>query len=549
MVKIEISHQDLCRLCGKKFTAEQLDEVLLYAKSELEEVDGDILKIDVKDSNRPDLWSTEGIAREIAGRFGEKGIPNFKLKKGIQIVKNVSTSPVQPMAVCAIARNLKLDDTILSQIIQLQEKLAVSFGRNRKALSMGIYDMDKIKFPVRYVSTDRKKIRFAPLGFEEEMGADEILRFHPKGKEFGHLMSGTSEFPVWMDADNKILSMPPIINSNDVGNVSTKTKNVFIEVTGYDMKFLVTAIDIIAAQLIDRGGTVETVATLSKGKKIVTPQLGIKSFKVDPVYANAISGLGLTTKEITILLEKARYNCKPSGKSIRVEYPSYRQDIMHARDIIEDVMISYGYNNIYAEMRPLPTKGKMLEFGNFIRRVEEACIGMGLQQILSYTLTSRENMFEKMGLQNAEAVEIENAVSQNWSVFRTWLVPQLLEFFSQNMHIEFPQAVFEIGLVTHIDAEKETKTRDDLLLAVGYSASSANYEKISSFLDAIFRNLGIQYTLKKAEHTSFLPGRCANILVKDKMVGFLGEIHPLVVNKWNLEKPVLALEINLSKLQ
>ncbi|MBI4170788.1 MAG: phenylalanine--tRNA ligase subunit beta [Candidatus Aenigmarchaeota archaeon] len=548
MPKIDVSYKDLCMLVGKKIQLDQLREDLLYAKSELDDVDGDTLKIDIKDTNRPDLWSAEGIAREIAGRYGKRGLPRFRLKKGGCKVIVDTRSPVQPMAVSAVARNLKIDDAFLSQIIQLQEKLSLAFGRNRKNMSMGVYDLEKIKFPVKYTSLNRKKIHFAPLGFENPMPADEIIRQHQKGKAFGHLLAGTDEYPVWADATGKILSMPPIINSNDIGNVSTKTKNVFIECTGYSMRFLHTAIAVLAAQMLDRGGAVETVSTYFKGKKIITPSMAPKKTSVDTWYANKISGLDLGTKDIVRLLEMARYDCKGSKKRIDLLYPSYRHDIMHMRDIVEDIIISYGYNKIDCPVKKIHTVGKADNMQLFIGRVQEICVGLGLQEIMSYTLTNQADLFGKMMLAERKAVEIENPVSQNWSVFRTWLVPQLLGFFSQNMHIEYPQQIFEIGTVVHINEPEETKTDDRTFLSIGYTASIVNYDLISSYLDAIMRNLGVKYSLEKTVHGSFIKGRCAAVVADKNKIGTIGEISPAVLSNWKLEKPVLSLEIDLSQM-
>ena len=553
MPKIEISQKDLCSLIGRKLSAEQLKELMLYAKGEVDEVSGDAMKVDIKDTNRLDLWSTEGIAREIKGRLNEKGLPVFKLKAGKVSVIVDTKSPIQPLAVCAIARNLKIDDNFLSQIIQLQEKLAVTFGKNRKEISMGVYDLDKIKFPVKYTSMHRDKIRFAPLGHSKEMGAREILEHHQKGKEFGHLMHG-EEYPVWMDGNNKILSMPPIINSNDIGNVTAKTKNVFIECTGYDMKFLQTCIDTLAAQMLDRKGDVETVTTITNGKKITTPSLQPKKFYTSVTYINKVSGLNLPDKKIIDLLEMARYKCKIAGrkasvgggKRIELEYPGYRQDIMHERDVAEDAIISYGYNNIKPEPPKLITKGGISAEQIKSNRVAEIMAGAGFQEILSYTLTNSDNIHEKMNT-NGTAIEIENPVSTNWSVFRTWLLPGLLEFLSKNQHIEYPHMIFETGQCIVL-ANTETRSKDIPKLAAAVSASTVNYETISSSLDALFRNLGIKYSLKKCSHPSFIEGRCAEIIVGKEMAGYVGEIHPLVLNNWSLEKPVVAFEIGLEEI-
>ncbi len=546
MPKLEISYEDLCMLVGKRLPKDRLDDDLLFAKSELDSAEGDTLKIDCKDTNRPDLWSTEGVAREIAGRYGKSGLPQFRLRKGKEVVLVDTKSPIQPVAVCAIARNLKISKNFLSQIIQLQEKLSVAFGRNRKEMSMGIYDMDKISFPVKYTSAKKGTIRFVPLGYQKIMSVEEILREHPKGKEFGHLMQGCEDYPLWVDSNAKILSMPPIINSNDIGNVTEKTRNVFIECTGYDTGFLKTAIDVVAAQMADRGASVETVTTQTGKSKIITPAMGKKTFTVNPDYINSISGLGLDKKTIAKLLEMARYRCKISKKVINLEYPSYRQDIMHPRDVVEDVIISYGYNNIEPSIKEMYTRGKLDEMHIFMERVKQACIGLGLQEIMSFVLSNKNDLFRKMNLEEEKTVEIENPMSQNWSVFRTSLMPNILEFFSSNMHIEYPQQIFEVGTAVQIDEAKESKTSDRTMLSLGYTASTVNYELISSYLDALMRNLGIKYSLRKTKHPSFINGRCAEIIINGNKTGILGELHPSVLNSWKLEKPVLIAEIDLS---
>ena len=452
------------------------------------------------------------------------------------------------MAVCAIARNLKIDSSFLSQIIQLQEKLAVSFGRNRKELSIGVYDLDKIKFPVRYTSKHKTEIKFSPLGYEQEMTAEAILKNHPKGKEFSHLMKDTDIYPVWMDAENKILSMPPIINSNDIGNLTTKTKNVFIECTGYDPKFLLVVIDTIAAQMIDRGGLVESVSNITGTKKVVTPSLATKKFSMDMNYINKVSGLNLDNKTIVSLLKQARYDCQLSGDKLNVMYPSYRSDIMHARDIVEDVIISYGYNNIPAKITSIATRGKLSELETFTGNLYEISIGIGFQEILSYILTNSDNLFSKMNVPQESAVEIENPMSRNWSVFRTWLIPSLLEFLAKNKNVEYPQKIFEIGDCVLLNPKKETKTEDVKKVAFAITDVKVGYEDISSVLDAFMKNVGVNYSLKEKPHTYMINGRSAEIIIGGSSAGFIGEIHPLVLKNWGLQKAVVVFEIDVSYL-
>jgi phenylalanyl-tRNA synthetase beta chain len=553
MPSIEVSYKDLCELVGKRLSIEKLKEAVEYAKCEIEAVDGDLIKIEVKDTNRPDLWSAEGIAREIKSRITrERGCPKYKVRKSKVVVEvDKKNAKVRPLTVCAVVRNLKLSEAALSQLIQLQEKVCGTFGRDRKEVALGVYDLDRIKPPIRFTTVKPDEIKFVPLDFEEELTPREILEKHPKGKEFGHLLAGFKEYPIFIDSANEVLSIPPIINSNYSGKVTTETRNVFIECSGFKFNFLIPALNVIVAALADRGGEIESVKIIYPKiiypkQVIYTPNLSPKKAEVSIDYINKISGLKLSAKEICELLRKARYDVvKLKGDKIEVLYPAYRQDIMHPRDIVEDVIISYGYSEIEPIVPKLPTIGKIDGKEIISNKVAEIMVGLGFQEILSYTLTSKENLFEKMNLAPSEVVEIENPVSSRWSVFRNWLLPSLLEFLSHNKHVEYPQKIFEIGKVVLIDEKAETRTRDVLKLACCISDAKVSYEEISSVLDAFLSSVGVEYRLRATKHPSFIEGRVAEILINGKSVGIIGEVSPKVLENWNLDMPVVGFEIEV----
>jgi phenylalanyl-tRNA synthetase beta chain len=548
MPTIEVSHKDLCKLIGKNIPVDKLSDDLLFAKTELDEIGGDTLKLDCKDVNRPDLWSAEGIAREIRMRYKPK-FPEYKTEKP-KLVVNVDNSVknVRPLTVCAVVKNLKIDDNVLSQMIQLQEKVAGTFGRNRKEVAIGVYDLHKIQPPIRYTTVKPEGIKFIPLEFNNEMTPKEILEKHPKGKEFGHLLKDCNEYPIFIDVANNVLSLPPIINSDYTGKIDKNTKDVFIECSGFDFKFLNPALNVIVAALAERGGKIGSVEVRYGNKKIITPDLKPKKFSANADYVNEIAGIVLSVSDICNLLEKAGYKTKKKGKKINLLYPAYRQDIMHERDIIEDVLISYGYNKIEPVIPKLPTIGEIDALEAFSNSVAKVLVGLGLQEILSYTLTNKDHLFEKMCIRGENAAEIESPVSANWCVFRTWLLPDLLYFFSQNKHNEYPQNIFEIDDAVVLDGKKETRTRNVRKLAVALTDNIVSYEMIASFLDALMKNLDIKYEIKKHSHYSFINGRCGEIFVNNRSVGIIGEINPHVLNKWKLEKHVVAFELDISKM-
>ncbi|MBI4019853.1 MAG: phenylalanine--tRNA ligase subunit beta [Candidatus Aenigmarchaeota archaeon] len=548
MPTIEISYADLCRLAGRKIPVKELETDILYVKGEIESREGDRIKIDIKDTNRPDLWSTEGMARELRAKYGATGLPKYSAEKPKFSVPVDTRSPVQPLAACAVARNLRIDENFLSQIVQLQEKLGQTFGRNRRELSMGIYDLDRIMLPIKYTSMKPGDITFTPLGSAMEMTAREILSEHPKGREFGRLLADAKEYPVWVDGSGAVLSMPPVINSEPAGNVGGHTRNAFMECTGYNVKFLDTVINVLAMQMADRGASIEAVETAYAGKKILTPGFSPKKMQINISYINKLSGLNLTPARIIELLRRSNCNAIQEADSIVAEYPSYRQDIMHPVDIIEDIIIAYGYNRIEPAYPRLATSGSMLATEKFSAAIAEVLGGLGFQEVMNYTLTSNQEQFDRMGISGGKAVEIENYMSENWSAFRAWLLPGLLSFLSTNQHSEFPQKICELGNAILPDESAPSKARDVMKLACAITGNAAGYEDISGALDAAMRSIGIKYKLSRTTHNSFIEGRAAAVLMENKGIGHVGEIHPNVLNNFGIERPVACFEVDISRV-
>ncbi|MEM5766313.1 MAG: phenylalanine--tRNA ligase subunit beta [Candidatus Aenigmatarchaeota archaeon] len=547
MPTIEVSYQDLCELIGRRIEIEELKGLADFAKCEIDAVEGDTLKIEAKDTNRPDLWSTEGIAREIKSRAFKSSFPEYRVKEPEVIVEvDKKVSRIRPYTVCAVVKNLKMTQAFLSQMIQLQEKIATSLGRNRKEVAIGVYDYDKIKSPIKFTTVKPDGVKFIPLDFTEALTPREILEKHPKGKEFGHLLAGKKEYPVFIDARNEVLSLPPIINSEYSGKVVEETKNVFIECSGFNLKFLMPALNVMVTAMADRGGEIYSVKVVYPDKTIITPDLKPKKTFVDVSYVKKITGLDLSLKKICNLLERANYKILKKDNKIELLYPAYRNDIMHQRDVVEDVIISYGYDKIKPEVLKIKTEGKINETELKTEKVAELMTSLGFQEILSYTLTNKENLFKKMNLKEERVAEIENIVSENWSVFRNWLLPSLMDFFSNNKHVEYPQKIFEVGDVILIDEKQETRTRDVRKVAVAIADSVVRYEDIASFLDAFMSLIDVNYKLKRIKHPSFIEGRCADIFVNGKHVGIIGEIHPSVLENWKLDMPVAAFELDLS---
>jgi phenylalanyl-tRNA synthetase beta chain len=542
MPTVEVSLKDMENLLGRKLSSGQLEELVLYAKGEVESVEGDTAKIDIKDTNRPDLWSAEGIAREISLRFRKPRHYHLR-KSGLRIFVKKGMESIRPRTAAVVAKNVKITDMFLRQIIQLQEKIDGTFGRQRREIATGIYDFDKISGDIIFYPAEKSK-SFAPLGFARPMTLDRILQVHPKGKEYGHLLKGCTRCPLFEDSAGNVLSMPPIINSDYTGKVTEDSTNLFIEVSGFRPDWLVTALNVIAMAFADRGADIFSVEIIYPGKKVTTPDFSPRKTTLNLDYARKITGLPLQDSEIYSLLEKSGYRVVKRGRTAVLEYPPYRQDIMHQADVVEDIAISYGYNSFPPESYRLATVGGQSYLSLFACKATETLIGMGLQEVLTYILTSRDSLFRKMLLPARPVAEISNPVSANWSVLRDWLLPGLLEFLSRNRHAEYPQRIFEIGDCVLPDSRKETRTRDSRRVAVALTDVSVSYQDITSVLDAFLRSFGAVYSLRKSSHPTFIPGRAADIIIRGRPAGVVGEVHPHVLNNWNLEKPVAAFDLD-----
>jgi phenylalanyl-tRNA synthetase beta chain len=551
MPTIEVSRKDLDKLVGKKLKQEEVEDLLMYAKCEYDGGTADIIKADCKDTNRPDLWCAEGIARQIRGALGkDTGLPHYTIYKSKFLVRvDSQLKTIRPRTACAVIKGIKITDDVLKQIIQMQEKITGTFGRNRKEAAIGVYDFDKITWPVRYAAYEPTKLKFKPLESNREMTLRQILSSHPKGREFAHLLEDKKKFPIFIDADKNVLSMPPIINSDYSGKVTDKTRNLFIEVSGFEDKFIHPALNSIVAALADRGGKIYEVRVKYGLREqqfcpIFKPKRA--SLKVDNF--NRLAGLDLSAREIKKLLEKARLDAKIYNNAITVDYPAYRQDIMHEVDIIEDVIVAYGYNNLEPEVPKFAVLGEEIPLESFSRRIREFLVGFGAQEIATFTLTNKDKLFNKMNINPQKCIEIANPVSQNWCVLRNWLIPSIMDFLSNNTTREYPQTIFEVGEVVIPNLKAETCSDTLKRLAFVTSHQDITFTKGKQVLQSLMDGLELKFTVEELDHKSFVPGRAGYIKVNNKIIGMIGEIHPQVLQNWRLENTVIAFELDLNEI-
>jgi len=546
MAGVTFSKKRIEALVGKKLTPEQLAERLTMMGAGVDAINGDDVVLEIT-PNRPDYLHEQGLARALKSFLGvKKGLRTYPVSKSsYEVHIDASVAKVRPYTACAVITGLKFDDAAIKSIIQFQEKLHATFCRNRKKAAIGVYPLDAITWPIRYTARKPEDIRFQPLEAGRQMSGRQILEHHPTGKAYAHLLAGADKYPIFIDAKDNILSMPPVINSESTGRVTAATKDVFIECSGFDQRNLHQLLNIIVTALADAGGKVHEVTLKYGAKKVTTPDLSPAAHKFDVAYANKILGTDFSDSDAKRQLEKMGYGSKGS----EILAPSYRADIMHARDIIEDLAIADGYETIEAEIPHVATIAQESPMHVFRQRVADLLVGLGLLEANTFHITSMHAQRAAMGFDGTEGmIELANSLNADYNVLRAALLPSLMEVLKNNKHHDYPHRLFEAGKVFEPDKTQETGVRELPRLAIVTSHPKADYTEIRQILECILDRLEIKGTVNESRHPCMIDGRTADFKVGKESIASFGEIHPQVLRNWELEQPVAALELNLDAL-
>ncbi|MBS3145629.1 phenylalanine--tRNA ligase subunit beta [Candidatus Woesearchaeota archaeon] len=543
MPTITLNKNYLLKLLNKKISDKELEEKIPMLGTDLSKIEKNEIVVEVF-PNRPDMLSEEGFARALSSFLGiETGLRKYEVKRSNHNCKVEKELKSWPYAVTAIVKGLEFDDEKIREIIQLQEKLHLTHLRDRKKGGIGVYPLDKIAMPIKFTSESLDKIKFRPLESNKEMTGREILEQHPTGKKYRHVLENEEKYPVFVDNDGNIMSMPPIINSHLLGKVDETTKDVFIEATGTDLNALQQCLNIIVTTFADMGGEIYSMDVLYGKERLVSPNLRPIKMKLDVSYVNKLLGLKLGTREMKVFLKKMGLDYEDDCALI----PRYRVDILHPIDLVEEVAIAHGYENFVEQIPNVSTIGEESEESVFYKKIVDTMVGLGFLEVNTYHLTNEANTNEKMN-NDTKFVALRNSLNVDYSILRNWMIPNLMDVLSKNKHNEYPQKIFEIGACFKDDDKEETSIKEFTRLGVLIAHNKADFTEIKQVLDSLFNNLALDYKIEKVKHGSFIDGRVGRVNVKGKNVAYIGEIHPQVISNWDLELPVVALELNLSDL-
>ncbi len=518
---------------------------------DIEGIDKEKIRVEYN-PNRPDFSSDTGIFRSLKGLLNETvGLPLFKYSynKLYEITIDSEVKQIRPILLFFVAKNKKINSFILDQLISMQEDLHNGIARGRKKAAIGIHDLHAFEFPLIY-NTRGKYSSFIPLDQTKPFILNDILSDIEVRRKYSTLLRNLHQYPTIVDRNNQIISFPPIINSNNT-KINDKSNNLLIEITGTNLETCKSILAILAYYLYDEG--YEIFSGIIHDDNLTYSSLKLlkdNTISIDTNIIKGYLGLNLSTKEIRQILNRCRIDVSiTNNRKFKCLVPSYRNDIINSVDIVEEVAIGYGIDNIESTIPSfLISAGVRNKYFRKIDEIKETLTGLGFLEMVNFTLLDQNisTIFNAEDKELLEKIKVNESKSKEHEFLRTNILSSLIKNLSYNIHEEYPQKIFEIGKTFSF----KNKIVEQWNLGVLIASNKSNYTEAKAIAQSIFKiNFGKNISTRRNDNNNlFLKGRCAEILYESKTIGFIGEVNPDLIAKFNLHIPLSAFELNLSSL-
>ncbi|RQG93146.1 phenylalanine--tRNA ligase subunit beta [Natrarchaeobius halalkaliphilus] len=524
--------------------------------------------------DRLDRLSVEGVARSVRYQYGDaRGVhvPSTNSPEWT-IVVDESVPEERPYVTGAVIRDVDLDDASLESLIQLQEKLHATMGRKRAKGAVGIHDLTMLKGStategnptIEYVGVEPDGDRFVPLDSDAEMTPADVLEDHPTGQTYADLVSEYERYPAIYD-DLGLFSFPPVINGRRT-EVSTDSRDLFVEMTGTDQWTIDKMLNIVCYALAARGATLEEVRVeYSDGesgeRELVRPDLSTKTKTVSHDRIETILGIDLDPDEVIDLAERSgleaekRESGDDDGLVYEVTIPPYRVDVLHPLDVIDDLGRAYGFNDLEPKYPDVGTVGGRHERSRLEDAARTQLVGLGFEDLLNFHMISEGENFDRLSASPGDDVygpgepaTIKGPYSEDYTMLRTWVTPSLLMVLERNTHRAYPQNLSEIGFTAAVDEAETTGISERRRVGAVLASHESGYEDAKARLQALCRRFDVDLETPSTEHPTFISGRTASVVIDGEAVGVIGEVHPRVLVEHDLKVPVAGFEFDLAAL-
>ncbi len=597
MPTVEIDPDELRRLTGhdeKDDDQLKTDLFGLGLEFEGETDDGDFELEFAPD--RLDRLSVEGVARSLRYQYGDdRGVYVPSTNNAEWTIRVEDVPEDRPYVTGAIVRGLDMDDAALESLIQVQEKLHATMGRQRAKGAIGVHDLTMLKGEtlkkdddsaksITYTGVEADEETMVPLEGDQELTLREVLEVHHIGQEYDALVADYESMPAIYD-EIGLFSFPPVVNGRRT-EVSADSRDLFIEMTGTDQWTVDKMLNIVCYALDARGGKVEEVRVEYTDDAPVTPKAGSELLRPDLVTKmktvahddiETMLGVDLDERDVVDLLERAGMDAASTETddgvaAYRVEVPPYRTDVLHSVDVIDDVGRAYGFNELEPRYPDVSTVGGRHERSRLADAVRDRLVGQGFEDLLNFHLIDEEQNNERLGIEQperssgerangdsreqgsdafggGEAVTIEQPYSEDFTMVRSWALPSIIMVLENNTHRAYPQNLAEVGFSAYVDESKNTNVAERRTVAAVRCHAGASYEDAKAALRALVDAFDKDLETPATEHPTFVSGRTASVVVDGEAVGVIGEVHPEVIVEHDIELPVVAFEFDLEALR
>ena len=513
-------------------------------------------------SNRPDCRSIIGIAREAAVTLGkELKYPEIKVQAcdeemsfeiDIQtdlckrycgrVVKDVK---VGPSPYWMQRKLIEAGMRPISNIVDITNYVMLELGQPLHA-----FDLDDIKYNKMTVKMAEEGEKFTTLdGVERTLTSDMlVIGNQDKTLDLAGIMGGENseikDTTTSIFIEGASFAKENIRATSKKLGLRTEASSRFEK--GIDINLAEEAVNR-ACQLIEELGC----GTVLNGMLDYYPQKEeIQKVTVNPVRINKLLGVNVPMDQFINILESLEFKCNlVSSEVLALEVPTFRLDITEDADILEEIARIYGYNNIpSASLEGNATAGVKTDKQKFIDNVKSNSIACGLNEILTYSFVSPRGV-DKINLpandEKRNFVKIMNPLGEETSVMRTTLIPNMLDVISTNISHKVEEvSAFECGN-TFIPQEGlpiETKK-----YCVGMYGKEVDFFVLKGVIESVLNNVGLKgYEIEpETTNLTFHPGRCAKIVYNNIYIGTFGELHPDVIENYNLGQRVYVAEINI----
>lgn len=536
-------------------------------------LDDQVMEFDLT-PNRADALSMIGTAYEVAALYNTKMTKPDTTSNELELSANneltvtienedkvpyysarvVHDVTIEPSPIWMQARLIKAGIRPINNVVDISNYVLLEYGQ-----PLHMFDQDAIgsqQIVVRQANEGEKMTTLD--GTERELLTSDIVITNGQtpialagvmGGDFSEVKEQTSNIMI----EGAIFDPVSIRHTSRRLNLRSESSSRFEK--GIATEFVDEAVDraCYLLQTYANGKVLKDRVSSGELGAFITP-IDITADKI-----NRTIGFDLSQNDIVTIFNQLGFDTEINDDVITVQVPSRRKDITIKEDLIEEVARIYGYDDIPSTLPVFEkvTSGQLTDRQYKTRMVKEVLEGAGLDQAITYSLVSKEDA-TAFSMQQRQTIDLLMPMSEAHASLRQSLLPHLIEAASYNVARKNKDVkLFEIGNVFFANGEGELPDQVEYLSGILTGDYVVNQwqgkkETVDFYLakgvvDRVSEKLNLEFSYRRADIDGLHPGRTAEILLENKIVGFIGELHPTLAADNDLKR-TYVFELNFDAL-